>query len=1244
MYSKEHDIRLPLKLEGIISYLQCRTPTNDELDTLPTVIDLTPTTNIWDPHDNKYNEQEASMVDYKGELKLPKERQFIVSKLMSSPLEDNNFGIAINNRLSNSGMSDKYVFSLRTANGKDSTITPKDLAIRWNIGLDTATKTLQATTLLCPRNTDSISLNRRYPNNDRMLRYRRLMTPMFSDTMFASKRAGKSQRNFTCAQIFATDFGWIEAIPMEAERDLHLAFKYVFKEYGVPESMIVDGAKSQVQGKTKELCNMAQCEIRELEKDTPAANRAERAIQSLKNDTKKDMSRTNSPLIFWCYCIERKATIHQLSAKNNFYLNGMVPHSKLTGDRADISHIANFEWYEWVKFRREGPKAAFPYPTEQLGRCLGPARSKGNSMSQHILTELGEVIPVQTVRRLTQNEIDNPNETHRRQQFDNAIKKRYGDSANPPDNWLQRRRKKGDEMQHEDPSHQPNDISDDSEHKVYTDLEGNVEHSVPEADDIPDYDLFLNAEVLLPQDGEYLQAARVIGRSKDEDGMPVGLYNSNPILNTRVYDVEFPDGGIRQYSANIIAENIFSQVDEDGYRYQLLDEIIDCKRDETAIEKTDGYLVDKNGRKRRRITTKGWKFLVAWKDGQQSWVPLKDIKETHPIEVAEYVKAHSLIDEPAFAWWAPYTLKKRDRVIMTVNARLRKKTHKFGIELPTSVAHAYELDRKNGNDFWRKAIAKEMGNVLIAFHILAEGEDPPMNLKELGVHIIFDIKMDLTRKARLVAEGHKTPTPEGSTYAGVVSRETVRIALTYAALLGLDVMAADILNAYLTAPTSENFYITCGPEFGPEFEGRKAIVTRALYGTKSAGRDFRNHLRDCMQHMGYTSCKADPDLWIRKGKRDNGRDYYEYMLLYVDDCLCVSEHPKESLNKLGKYFTLKPGSVGPPKIYLGAKISKVLLPNGVEAYAMSASQYIQEGVKNVEAYLKKQNMVLRKGTKSPMTSNYQPECDITPELDSVNASYYASLIGILRWIVEMGRIDITCEVSMLSSFIAMPREGHLQQVFHIFSYLKMHHNSRIVMDPSYPEIDEDDFKKMDWSSFYGETKEIKPPNMPDPLGKEFIIRAYVDADFAGDKVTRRSRTGFVVMINSSPIYWFSKKQTACETSSFGSEFIAMRQCCEYLRGLRYKLRMMGIPVENPCFIYGDNQSVLWNTSKPESVLKKKTSSVAYHYVREGVSADEWRTAYINTKLNPSDILTKNLPAGINRYNKVRMLLYDIFPE
>jgi hypothetical protein len=179
--------------------------------------------------------------------------------------------------------------------------------------------------------------------------------------------------------------------------------------------------------------------------------------------------------------------------------------------------------------------------------------------------------------------------------------------------------------------------------------------------------------------------------------------------------------------------------------------------------------------------------------------------------------------------------------------------------------------------------------------------------------------------------------------------------------------------------------------------------------------------------------------------------------------------------------------------------------------------------------------------------------------------------------VELGRVDICLEVSMMSSHLALPREGHLEQVSHIFAHLKKYHNTEVVYDPSDPVIDEAQFDAKDWaSSEFGHLDGVEqlPPNMPEPKGQGFVIRAKVDADHACDSVKRRSRTGFLVWINSCLVYFLSKKQMSVETSSFGSEFVAMKQCCRNLRGLRYKLRMMGIPVSGPCYICGDNESVL----------------------------------------------------------------------
>jgi len=154
----------------------------------------------------------------------------------------------------------------------------------------------------------------------------------------------------------------------------------------------------------------------------------------------------------------------------------------------------------------------------------------------------------------------------------------------------------------------------------------------------------------------------------------------------------------------------------------------------------------------------------------------------------------------------------------------------------------------------------------------------------LSVHLVFDIKLDLTRKVRLVADGHKTEDQEPEhTFSSVVSRDSVRIFFLLAALNDLDVLSADIQNAYLTAPlTREKYYIKAGPEFGSD-EGRIAKVVRALYGLKSAGQSFRLYLASTLKDLGFKSCRADPDVWLRPQRKADGTKYYEYMLCYVDD-------------------------------------------------------------------------------------------------------------------------------------------------------------------------------------------------------------------------------------------------------------------------------------------------------------------------------------------------------------------------
>jgi hypothetical protein len=207
---------------------------------------------------------------------------------------------------------------------------------------------------------------------------------------------------------------------------------------------------------------------------------------------------------------------------------------------------------------------------------------------------------------------------------------------------------------------------------------------------------------------------------------------------------------------------------------------------------------------------------------------------------------------------------------------------------------------------------------------------------------------------------------------------------------------------------------------------------------------------------------------------------------------------------------------------------------------MNCQHYIKEAIRCLETKLNKSGMTLRGKPNTPMQPNYRPELDVSPLLDPDQANHYTSLIGVLKWAVELGGIDIYIYVSLLSSQLAQPRVGHMQQVLHIFSYLKSHVQSTLVFDPNPVEWDEQRFQKCDWKEFYGDISESVPPNAPTPRGATVQVNAFIDADHAGNKLTSRSQTGILIYLNRAPILWYSKSQNTVESSTFGSEFVAAR--------------------------------------------------------------------------------------------------------
>jgi hypothetical protein len=173
---------------------------------------------------------------------------------------------------------------------------------------------------------------------------------------------------------------------------------------------------------------------------------------------------------------------------------------------------------------------------------------------------------------------------------------------------------------------------------------------------------------------------------------------------------------------------------------------------------------------------------------------------------------------------------------------------------------------------------------------------------------------------------------------------------TLAALNGLDILLADVQNAYLCAPTTENIHTTAGLEFGSENEGCTLKIVRALYGLRSSGKCFHDHLAQVLRDLGFESSKSNPDVWMRKANKPNGDPIWEYVLCYVDDVLCISHNPKDVMDGIAATYTFKGGVAEEPTSYLGADIGK-FEPGGPDTpskWYMSADTYVKRAVEDVE--------------------------------------------------------------------------------------------------------------------------------------------------------------------------------------------------------------------------------------------------------------------------------------------------------
>ena len=495
---------------------------------------------------------------------------------------------------------------------------------------------------------------------------------------------------------------------------------------------------------------------------------------------------------------------------------------------------------------------------------------------------------------------------------------------------------------------------------------------------------------------------------------------------------------------------------------------------------------------------------LAWTTGESSSLPFTIVKRDYPLPTAHYIltvgvgTADGRYSSGRYTRWARGLIRQVNRTVRRLRrmasgdilrlpdgrrfqvddslgtARLLRRTtvdphvnqrpwrkkkkknpgrisrgqpvFKYGVEVPKDTAHAQALDEANGNALWKEAADKEIASLLTlgCFDFRSPDDDPGKEFQYVKLTMIYEVKQDGRRKARLVAGGHLVDPRGVNTRSTVVKGVSVRLLDLIAHRDKLKIVCGDVGNAFVTAPCLEKVYSRAGPEFG-EQQDAVMILVKALYGLRSSSRAFRGHFADFLKSLGFRSCRYDHDVWMRLRDDHSG---YDYLCTHVDDFKIVAADPDRWIEHIKAVFHLK--SVGPPSYYLG---NDYTWSPSEEAWVLGCSTYIKERIRRLEDNDMLDGKLYEH--KNPLPAEVHPEMDTSPLLDVDGTRLFQTLIGMAQWACTIGRLDISFATSSLSRFSAAPREGHLKLAVYMFGYLKKNPNRSLVINSQDPIIPEE---------------------------------------------------------------------------------------------------------------------------------------------------------------------------------------------
>ena len=1188
---------IPLKMQNGLTYMDMRAPTKTEIDSLPHVV-LTSDLE-WDPSvlDVDSDDMISTTSDDDGEYIEPRfDATGLYNKRVIQQL----------NILSDTGVFDlsdcadpstwdvtNHTTSI-SAPRKESK-EPNYEALRPNFGwapADIIKRTFNATTQYAKQIIHENGMRRHFKSRFPALNVRRRCEAVATDTVFSDTPAVDD--GSMCAQLFVGHKSLVaDVYGMKTDGEFVNTLEDQIRQRGAMDRLLSDNAQAEVSKKVKDILRAYAIGDWQSEPGNQNQNPAETRYRTIKAYTNNIMNRTGAPPNCWLLCMMYVCILlnHLACAA----LGYEIPMTKMDGQTKDISALNCYHFYQPVYFSE--PNASFPSePKERLGRWVGIAETVGDALTFKVLTDDTQKVICTSVIRPA----DNPLSENKRVSSSTG-----GEKDTKPIVFVR-------------------DRFDDPE-------TGQSHRTTP----LPGFDpdsLIGRTFLRQPEEnGEQFRAR--ISRKIITD--PAYLDSDDPKLDTVKFLLSIDDGR---------ADEIVSYNDIVNWMVEQEEEEENKKKDgHNDIWKFRDIVKHQGPLSPSHKDYKGSKYnvLVEWETGEKSYEPLDVIAADDPVTCAVYAKKNNLLETPGWKQFKRIARRHKKMVRMINQSQLRQSRHsiiyRFGFRVPRNHAEAIEIDNLNGNTRWQDAeklelvqideydVFSDKGKVLYGKNrtIL----NAPEGYKKIRVHMVYDVKHDGRHKARLVADGHLTDVPTESVYSGVVSLRGLRLVTFLAELNQLELWGADVGNAYLEAETREKLFIVAGPEFG-EREGHILVIHKALYGCRLSGKMWGEKFAETLTSEGFQRSKADDCIWMRPNKAGTK---YEYIAVYVDDLALALENCQEFADILINKYNYKLKGVGTLTYHLGCDYER----DEDGTLVQIPRKYIQ---KMMDQY-KQMYGELPPEAKSPLEKNDHPELDESRLCTPEEIKNYQSMIGALQWLITLGRIDVFTATMSMSRFRVAPKIGHLDRLKRVYGFVRKWKNGSIryrTEEPDYSDLPEQLFT---WTkSIYGDVKEMIPEDAPKPLGKYVTLTTYVDANLYHDIITGRSVTGILHLINKTVFEWFSRRQATVENATFGSEFTAARTAVDQIIDIRIDLRYLGVPVREQTYMFGDNESVVKNSTLPHSVLHKRHNALSYHRVREAIASGFLRFYHIRSECNPADLLSKHW-GFVEAWPRLRPLLF-----